>query len=372
MKIYVYFVFYVVLCGACSKKSSEELVFNFNLLSEAKVSDFVREYSVIPLETTDDNLIVDATVVKLTKDKIFILEPFSPSKSFYAFNIDGKYLGKVGGLGRAANEYIMPCYFVLDEKRNKIILMDNGTNKILTYDMTTFKFIKSYKLPFYSACFEMLDDDHLIWYVSGGMRNEGEFNKHIQITDMECNPVASFVDRIPFLKEGLYNVTSFFVHEEDKTYFHHPFMGEYYDCSMLGENAFKQSTFSLNFDEHPFASEKFISQHGDNIIERLQGAAHVDWSDLFMNSSRKIGYFGAGKEIYWGIYENNKGWYVNRKNLEDDLGIGRLNRPKGVYKDYFVSTIYMESVEALPNNSILKPYVDSTNFGGNPLILLYK
>ena len=370
MKTYIYFIFYVIICGACSKKNSEQLVLNFNLLGEAKVSEVIQEYSVIPLETTNDNLIVDVTVVKLTKNKIFILEPFSPSKSLHAFNIDGKYLGKVGGLGRASNEYIMPHYFVLDKKRNKIILMDIGTSKILTYDMTTFEFIKSYKVPFYSDCFEILDDDHLIWYVSSGLQNKGEFSKHIQITDMECNPVASFVDRIPNMG-GLYNVSSFFAHDENKTYFHHPFMAEYYDC-MLSENAFKQSTFSLNFAEHPFAMKKFISQHSDNIIERLQSAAYVDWCDIFMNSSRKLCYFGAGKEIYWGIYENNKGRYVNRHNLEDDLGIGRLSRPKGIYNDYFVSAIYMENVEELPENSILKPYVDSTHFGGNPLIILYK
>jgi hypothetical protein len=371
MKKYVWFLFYIVLCGACSSTDTEQLVCDFKLLDNAKNSDLVRDYSIIPLETTSDNLILDATAIKLTKDRVFVLDSYSPSRSLYVFDISGKYLGKVGGVGEAFHEYIMPHYFILDEKRNNIIIRDVATNKILFYDMTTFKFIKSYKVPFYSDCFELLADGNLIWFVNPGLRNKGDFRKHIQITDMECNPVGSFIDPMLFPKRGLYNVQSYFTHKDNKTYFHHPFMGEYYDC-MANENAFKQPVFSLNFEKHPFANKQFISEHRNNIIKELQDKRYVDWCDLFVNTSRKLCYFGVGKDKYWAISENNKGWYVNHNNLEDDLGIGQLGRPKGVYKDYFISAIYMETVESFPKNSILKSYVDRVDFGGNPLIILYK
>ena len=96
---------------------------------------------------------------------------------------------------------------------------------------------------------------------------------------------------------------------------------------------------------------------------------------MLKNSSTYLSYWGSGKEIYWGKYDmaNGTGWYVNRNELEDDLGIGNLSRPKTVYRDRFVSFISLEDLdwENLSDNSIIKKHLEKNDVGGNPAILLY-
>ena len=72
--------------------------------------------------------------------------------------------------------------------------------------------------------------------------------------------------------------------------------------------------------------------------------------------------------------KTGKGWYVNRDNLIDDLGIGVLARPKLGYSATFVSFISLESAgqNITADNSILKDVVSEDDLGGNPILLFYK
>lgn len=84
-------------CGKHDKNENKEYLFLQK--EQVRVSDMMKDYSFIPLETTDDNLILDVTVVKISGGKIFVLDSFSPSKSLYVFQLDGKYIGKIGAVG---------------------------------------------------------------------------------------------------------------------------------------------------------------------------------------------------------------------------------------------------------------------------------
>lgn len=339
-----------------------------------KVSDIVKDYSIVKLETTDDNLIVDPTIVKFSKDRIFILDMFSPSKSLYVFELTGKYVGKVGNQGSGPGEYIMPFYFLLDEEANRIYLQDVATSSMLVYTLDTFEFIEKHAIPFYASCFDLLDEEHFVWYIGAGMRNEGEFQKHIQITDKQCIPKKSMIDRMDFPTRGMYNVASYITRVADKVVFHHPFMGDYYNVSSQGDTI--QKAFSLRFENMPFPDEEFLMEHKDNVVEDLEKGSYIQWCDVTNVSSTHLYYFGCGKDIYIGKYDekSRKGWYVNRNNLIDDLGIGTLARPKLGYSGTFVSFISLESAEQniMSDNSILKDVVTEGDLGGNPILLFYK
>lgn len=348
--------------------------YSFSSVEEAGMSDIVTDYSVICLETLADNLILDPTVVEFSSDRIFILDRFSPSKALYVFRTDGKYVGKVGNKGEGPGEYVMPHSFIVNESRGRILLRDMAANKVLAYDLSTLAFVEDYSLPFYATCFDRLGDDRLVWYVNAGLQNQGDFRKHIQVTDMECRPLLSAVEPLPFPERGLYNVRSYFSVMGGKTYFHHPYMGDYFRCSR--SDSVLQPAFSLRFSGLPFPSRDYVSGHKDNIVKDLESDGYVQWCDVLKNSTTCLCYLGTGKDVYWGVFDekSSKGWYVSQDRLADDLGIGKLTRPKTVYRDYFVSFLSTEnlSLDELPDHSILKPYLNADNIGGNPIILLYK
>lgn len=365
-------VFALSLCSCHKTVMRSE--YSFSSVEKAKMSDIVRDYSVVCLETVVDNLILDPTVVEFSADRIFILDRFSPSKSLYVFRKDGKYVGKVGSKGEGPGEYIMPHSFVVNEKHGRIFLRDMAANKVLAYNLETLEFVEDYPLPFYATCFEKLGDDCFIWYVNAGLQNQGDFLKHLQITDTKCTPLFSAVEQLAFPERGIYNVRSYFSVLGEETYFHHPFMGDYFRCAV--EDSVLQPAFSLCFSELPFPSQDYIIKHKDNIVKDLEADHYIQWCDALKNSTTCLCYLGTGKTIYWGVFNENesKGWYVDQNQLIDDLGIGKLTRPKTVYQDYFVSFISTENMnlDELPDNSILKPYLNADNMGGNPIMLLYK
>ncbi|MBQ4161507.1 MAG: 6-bladed beta-propeller [Parabacteroides sp.] len=369
MKI-IFYSLIVIILFSCQKEIGVYEC-NLSLRKEAKISELVGEYTLIPLETTDENLIVDATVVKLSESKIFILDKFSPTRSLYVFQRDGKYIGKIGCVGEGPGEYIMPFYFVIDEKNDKLYLWDRAVNKILIYNISTFKFVNEFFIPFNASCFEKLGDKHFVFYIESGLKNEGNFQKHLQIVDLQGNPVESQFERLDFPLRGLYNVTSYFFENEGDTYFHHPFMGEYYKCAL--QDTVLSPLFCLNVENLKFPSKSYIINNKESIIENMKQDNYIQWCDFLKNSKNYLFYWGIGDDIYWGKYneKEKKGWYVNKNHLIDDLGIIKLGRPKTVSKNYFVSCIYMENItkENITESSILKPYID--RIGGNPILFLY-
>ena len=209
MKKFIIVLFCLVFLYSCkTEKQCDELL--HIEVEQMQMSDLVNDYSIIALETLEDNLILDPTVVKFTEKHIFILDRFSPSKSLYVFDHKGNYVGKVGNKGEGPGEYIMPHQFVVNEKEGQLYLRDMATNSILVYSLKDFGFVKKMSVPFYATCFELLNNEHFIWYINAGLQNEGDFRKHIQITDMECNPVSSFMDVMDMPQRGMYNVTSYF------------------------------------------------------------------------------------------------------------------------------------------------------------------
>jgi hypothetical protein len=373
MKNYLTVFFCFVFLYSCkTEKQCDELL--HVKVEQMQMSDLVSDYSIIALETLDDNLILDPTVVKFTEKYIFILDRFSPSKSLYVFDHKGKYVGKVGSKGEGPGEYIMPHQFIVSEERGELYLRDMATNSILVYSLKNFGFVKKMSIPFYATCFDLLNNEHFIWYVNAGLQNEGDFRKHIQITDMDCNPVSSFMDVMGMPQRGMYNVMSYFEKHDNDVFFHHPFSGDYYSCSMENSEVL-EFAYSLKFEGKPFPELEYIMEHRDNIVKDLEAERYIQWCDVLKNSSTYLSYWGSGKEIYWGRYdlETDKGWYVKRSELKDDLGIGNLSRPKTIFHDKFVSFISMENIEwdSLSNNSILKKHLKKEDVGGNPAILLY-
>lgn len=374
MKKCVFMLFCFALLYSCKTEQLDEEIL-FVDAGQKKMSDLIDDYSLIVLETLEDNLILDPTVVRFSERFVFILDRFSPSKSLYVFSHEGKYIGKVGSKGEGPGEYIMPHQFVVNEKQNKLYLRDMATNSMLVYSLDTFGFIEKLSIPFYATCFELLDDDHFIWYVNAGMQNQGDFLKHIQITDTQCTPISSLIDIMDMPQRGMYNVMSYFGTHDDEVFFHHPFSGEYHLCSLDNSEVIREA-FSLKFENLQFPELDYIMKNRGSIVKSLEQDGYIQWCDVLKNSSDYLSYFGRGKNIYWGKYdiESASGWYVKLDDLEDDMGIGSLSRPKTKFHDYFVSFISLEDVdwEQLPEQSVLKQYIKNKHIGGNPAILLYR
>jgi hypothetical protein len=122
-------------------------------------SDLFENYEIIPLETTKESLIGKINGVHFIKDKIIILDR-SSAKAVFLFDISGKFIRKIGKLGKGPGEYISPSSVSADEARGEIAVYDGMLNKILFYDING-EFLKSIQLKSKIAakCIELYKDN---------------------------------------------------------------------------------------------------------------------------------------------------------------------------------------------------------------------
>jgi hypothetical protein len=110
---------------------------NRNIFPLSKVAESL-EY--IPLETTTKSLIGSCYKIFVTSKDIFV---FDFKHNVYRFNRNGRFIKKIGRIGRGPGECQGPIDVALDTINEKVIFLDY--DKLVVYDYNA-SFIHSYKL----------------------------------------------------------------------------------------------------------------------------------------------------------------------------------------------------------------------------------
>ena len=146
---------FLVLCGCATKHKTK---FEHTIYVDATSQDqpeydtFVNGIEFIPLETTDSSLIGQVKGLVVTNDKIFVN---SDRREILCFDINGKFLFKVGQSGRAPGEYISPFSISVCDKIVYILCQETG--KVLCYDATSGKHINDIPLNKFYVQIEVSD-----------------------------------------------------------------------------------------------------------------------------------------------------------------------------------------------------------------------
>ena len=373
MKNYFSCLFLASCFMACSEPQNLKGNVSFSEAEEeVKMSEIITDYSLIKLETKGKNLILDVSMMRIWDDRIYILDAFASDKTVWVFDMEGKYIGRLGAFGQGPGEYIMPRALMVDEANDRILVKDVARNRLLFYDAESLECVKEMDIPFYSDCVESLGENKLIWYVGSGCANQGDFQKHIQITDMDLNVLNNFISRMDFPRRGLYNVMSYFHRYDDDIYFHHPFSDEIYVYDAESDTVVNE--YTVSFGDSKFPSMEYLRENEADIIEHLRKDGYIQYYELLENDEKVLCYFGKNNKPCIGVYDKKEGsgYYTSVESIVDDLGVLKFIRPKTVYNGYFVSPVYVEDLEAMTEESIIYPLVKNESDGGNPIILLYK
>jgi hypothetical protein len=134
MKQYFLFLAMVVLAVACKEKNAnpvEEniLLTDYSSKSKIKLSEFVCDIAVIPLETSDDCLVGETSKVLFFDGKVYILD--MRSNAVFVYDLSGKFINKLDRTGQGAGEYIRLTDVAVNE--NGIYALDISTHKIKHY-----------------------------------------------------------------------------------------------------------------------------------------------------------------------------------------------------------------------------------------------
>ena len=124
------FVYTVSFCSVKQKELSQiESKYSIDLdgKQEASIplSTYFKSVKPIILETNKDCLIGDIHEFQVFDGCIYIFD-IRAAKSLYVFDMDGRFIRKIGSLGNGPGEYIQLSDFTLDTENRFIYLLDYG------------------------------------------------------------------------------------------------------------------------------------------------------------------------------------------------------------------------------------------------------
>ncbi|MDE6263911.1 MAG: 6-bladed beta-propeller [Paramuribaculum sp.] len=189
----------IILIGlvpvSCSKKqdsgtkAEKEFIFSLND-TDTLINSITCDY--LQLEETPESLLgsigsiieVDGKLI-LSDDKEYVI---------YAFDINGKFLSRIGNRGQGVGEYVSPSAFFVDSINKEIGVYDEEQNKVIYYNLYSYEYIKeqSFEDILSNCCVPY--ESGLLWY---NQSYEGRTaDKYFVSTDSEGVIDGAYVDKI--------------------------------------------------------------------------------------------------------------------------------------------------------------------------------
>jgi len=177
MKQKVFFILISVILTGCQKtiKSGELVEIDISKSypkKEIHLQD-VADIEYIPLETTDDILLGQISIISYISDNYIVVYDYMQAKVF-VFNRDGTIASHFSHKGQGDKEYSYIMDLVFDEKNEEIFVMDNpSTHRIQVYSLNG-EFIRSLKYAddLRISVFNFDDETLLVYDENGLMQNE--------------------------------------------------------------------------------------------------------------------------------------------------------------------------------------------------------
>ena len=96
------------------------------------INDIFELEGWIELESSKDAMLSDVRKIEKTNNAIYILDGMRPAK-ILKFDNSGKFICKIGNIGKGRGEYNFCNDFSVDPKTGNVLILD-GFSRILTYD----------------------------------------------------------------------------------------------------------------------------------------------------------------------------------------------------------------------------------------------
>ncbi|TKG94555.1 6-bladed beta-propeller [Puteibacter caeruleilacunae] len=137
---YFLIILLAMACGHQGQQSQQEIAENVETIQfkfDGKNPTYDEVFSkteIIPLETNEDCLINTINQMEVWDGKFFILD--WKQNTLLVFSDQGKYLNKIGSIGKGPGEYIRPRYFFIDKEKKLVNIFDAPMKKLMCFRQT--------------------------------------------------------------------------------------------------------------------------------------------------------------------------------------------------------------------------------------------
>ncbi len=365
----------------------EKVRINENSNQEVVFSDLFESAKIVPLETSKKCFISRISVLKTDTNRIFILD--KKIKSVFIFNIQGKFIKKVGQVGKGPGEFIRPTDILLDKLNKRLEVLDKSGQKILIYDYEG-NFIKS-KTAIWIQDFEKLNDSTYIGYSYNypiADKNQG-FNSVLVAFNGDGTIIKEF-HNIGNIPRRINTITDHNLLKDEKG---NVFLVPILEYGLYRINESLQINKICDFKSDTKITERILDVVKD-INAALKKFLDLD-SPFFIMQVHIIGNqlklsFAYRMETYlffWNM-DTNKTFTIAKKMIINDLAPVDCYGLKGAYQDGLIDIIpaidFVESLKKSKYNSAqikyqpkvskesLSKLADKVSAEDNNILIFYK
>ncbi|MDD4686441.1 MAG: 6-bladed beta-propeller [Clostridia bacterium] len=348
------------------------------------VSSIFKNVRTIVLETNEECLIGRIHEAQVFENYIYILDAFI-SKRLFVFDTEGKFVKKIGGLGRGPGEYIRVRDFTLDTENRFIFLQDQGTRIHKYYLDGTFSKSFTIEIPRYNNNYIQYHNDRL--YVSVISWEPTKDDYMLVEADPDNGKIISQSLPIELNKEWAkphFTGHSFFISRISSPKFTNLFMNYIMslDNAIMPYIELKSKNLVTSQDLKEFPDGQSLQEMIPSSFQKIWDIhSYVENNDFIIFNFR-IGLYVYKKLVYnkrtEGVkivdYLSNDLMY--RKNEENQLGRIVFSNSKGAY-EVLPSSMIEKLQESIRRNEVVpdldkKDELLKLNKESNPIIFFYE
>jgi len=333
---------------------------NIDQVNELPVSQLVEDIRFIALETNPDCFLdQDISKIELYNNEIFI----SDYKYIYRFDLNGKFLNRIGKQGRGPGEYSSIGFqtFLIDKQNRQLIIFDMAMQRMIVYDFEG-NYIRSKSIDFLPGPMEWINAESFAVY-NMGFTYEEEPWRDLYLLDRDTNTIG----KNKFVKQrdknyGIVIYPAIFYTYNGKTRYKNPHENTIFEID--GSKKLKP-VYYLDYGKYEKFSDvddveiRIKNNIGTNItnpksLEKigLLGLSETeDYLFIFYvhQEQRRVGVYDKYKKTFYQIFEKGTDLY----GLKDDLYGGPPVFPENGISDRIMFTHF--------NVYNLKEYLDGTS-----------
>lgn len=373
-KKYFLFITLASLLFSCSKVIQSDINCKKIIFKNTKfeLCDSI-DFKFIPLETTEECLIGHISDIKIVDDKIFIGD-IHKSNAVFVFDMNGKFITKVGEIGNGPNQYINLFGFDIYQKKRLIALDDRYKKRLLFYDLDSFKYKYALNIDFNFANFQLLDNDNIAFFSYEGFNIKSKKDRsYLLISDSTGKTIDTFYDCTFSANETLSNTQNrIYTLQNSSFVFHHLFPYIY-----KIENESISPFYEIVFETFEFPSLEYLQKssiNNKNYTNELNNSDWVSSYGIYETLNLICCPFVCKKQYYIGLYnkQSDAGYLFAVPDFYKESRLGVLINPKGYTEDYVISVVQPIDICRIKDNSILYHLSENTTEEDNPVICLFK
>ena len=361
-----------------------------NIEDDFLYSSMYKRIKTITLETNELCLIGIMNKMRIYNNYIIILD-VNVAKSVLIFDMNGRFIRKIGSVGQGNGEYIRPFDFTVDMEKNVIYVLDSYLSKINKYNLNTGEFIFSIVLDKNVRSFN-------IEHVGGVLFADAYFSKHsddnylIRIIQDPSGKIDGHFLNVKEYNKGISNILSihnnvFHLRENGNVAFVQPFMDKIIDISkesvsslfeIKSKDVLTSEIIQTVMDKNPMRYGLDLAQYNKyyQIIDFVEHNNLVHFNYQKGNQLRTILFNKLTNEVRIIQKRWDDLFYVNKVNEMAPVPKIGCYDSKGVY--YYYNTNQVDMLKQLAYNGALSPELDkleelkNLDEDANPVIFYYE